>query len=150
MCNAAGTQFNSYNSFKFKTIVLIQNNDFEKSGDRYRTHRTVVIRTEIIILNSRIFGLVTNTSKQYREGAIYDVVDGNCFKSNPLFKVHTNVLQLILYHDEVEVFNPMGSHIGKYKISWCYYTLANIDPKFRSKLCAIRLLAIVKAKYVAK
>ena len=30
MCNAAGTQFNSYNSFKIKTIVLIQNNDFEK------------------------------------------------------------------------------------------------------------------------
>ena len=31
-----------------------------------------------------------------------------------------------------------------------YYTLGNVNPKLRSKLCAIRLLAIVKAKDVAK
>ena len=139
-------------------IYLVQISFFYNQGakrqvcDRNDTMVYIPILQSIeqLLSNSRIFGLVTNTSKQYREGAIYDVVDGNCFKSNPLFKVHINVLQLILYHDEVEVFNPMGSHIGKYKISWCYYTLANIDPKFRSKLCAIRLLAIVKAKYVAK
>lgn len=30
-----------------------------------------------------------------------------------------------------------------------YYSLGNIDPKFRFKLAAVRLLAIAKAEYVS-
>ena len=40
--------------------------------------------------------------------------------------------------------------MGKHKVDLYYYTLGNIDPRFRSKLCAIRLVAIVKAQDVAK
>ena len=29
-----------------------------------------------------------------------------------------------------------------------YYTIGNLNPKFRSKICAIRLLAIVNAKFL--
>ena len=105
---------------------------------------------EQLLSNPRIFGLITNPSKKCKEGVFYDIVDGECFKSSPIFQVHADALQLILYHDEVEVCNPLGSHIGKHKIDLYYYTLGNIDPKFRSKLCAIRLLAIVKAKDVVK
>lgn len=39
---------------------------------------------------------------------------------------------------------PWG-HTLLHKLLMVYYTLGNIDPKFRSKLAAIRLLAIAKA-----
>ena len=84
------------------------------------------------------------------EGFLYDICDGHCFKDNPIFQEHPDALQLILYHDEVEICNPLGSHVSKHKIDLYYYTLGNINPKYRSKLCAIRLLAIVKAKDVTK
>lgn len=52
---------------------------------------------------------------------------------------------MILYTDKIEICNPLGSHASVNKLLMVYYTLGNIDPKFRSKLSAIRLLAIAKA-----
>ena len=105
---------------------------------------------EQFLSNPRIYDLVTNPSKQCKEGVFYDINDGICFKSNPIFQLNANAVQLILYHDEVEVCNPLGSHVRKHKVDLYYYALANINPKFCSKLCAIRLVAIVKAKDVVK
>lgn len=105
---------------------------------------------EQLLSNPRIFDMVTSPSKQCKEGVFYDIRDGACFKYNPIFQINTDALQIIIYHDEIEVCNPLGSHIGKHKVDLYYYTLANINPKFRSKLCAIRLVAIARAKDVAK
>ena len=57
---------------------------------------------------------------------------------------------IIIYHDALEVCNPLGSHAGTHKLDMFYYTLGNLDPKVRSKRCAIRLLAIVKSNLVKK
>ena len=35
--------------------------------------------------NPRIFASVTNLSKQRKEGVLYDIRDGACFKSNPIY-----------------------------------------------------------------
>lgn len=55
-------------------------------------------------------------------------------------------LQLILYTDEIELCNPLGSRANRNKLLLIYYTLGNINPKYRSRLPAIRLLAMVKSK----
>lgn len=65
-------------------------------------------------------------------------------KSHRLFSAHPSALQIILYSDEIEICNPLGSHASKNKLVMFYYTLGNINPKYRSKLPAIRLLAIAK------
>ncbi len=52
---------------------------------------------------------------------------------------------MILYTDEIEICNPLGSQASVNKLLMVYYTLGNVDPKFRSKLAAVRLLAIAKA-----
>lgn len=70
---------------------------------------------------------------------------GSLFKSHPLFSIQPSALQMILYTDKIEIWNPLGSHASVNKLLMVYYTLGNIDPKFRSKLSAIRLLAIAKA-----
>ncbi|XP_034057976.1 uncharacterized protein LOC117536966 isoform X2 [Gymnodraco acuticeps] len=99
-----------------------------------------------LLSNSRIFDMI-NTAPQScnKDGFLYDIVDGSLFKSHPLFSIKPTALQLILYTDEIEICNPLGSHASVNKLLMVYYTLGNIDPKFRSKLAAIRLLAIAKA-----
>jgi hypothetical protein len=69
------------------------------------------------------------------------------FRNHPLYSRKPNALQLILYTDEIEICNPLGSYTRANKLLMVYYSLGNIDPKFRSKLAAIRLLAIAKAEY---
>ena len=54
---------------------------------------------------------------------------------------------MVIYHDDLEVCNPLGSKAGKYKIEMFYYTFGNMDPKFQSKHCAISLLAIYNTEF---
>lgn len=70
-----------------------------------------------------------------------DIVDGSILKSYPLFSEKQNAFQIVLYTDEIELCNPLGSFASKNKLLIVYYTLANINLKYRPKLAAIRLLA---------
>lgn len=46
----------------------------------------------------------------------YNFCDGQLYKDHPLFGVDDKSLQLILYYDDVEVVNPLGSYRGKHKL----------------------------------
>ncbi|KAL3970579.1 LETM1 and EF-hand domain-containing protein 1, mitochondrial [Sarotherodon galilaeus] len=103
-----------------------------------------------LMTNERIFTMLNTAPQRSREGFFYDFRDGSLFTSHPLFSQRPNALQLILYTDEIEICNPLGSHASANKLVMFYYTLGNIDPKFRSKLAAIRLLAIAKANDISQ
>ena len=57
---------------------------------------------------------------------------------------------IVLYHDELEVYNPLGGNAGVHKVDMFYFCVGNLDPKFCSKHCAARLLAIANAALVKK
>lgn len=103
-----------------------------------------------LLRNSRIFSMVSTVPQRSREGFLYDFTDGALFTSHPLYSQRPNALQILLYSDEIEICNPLGPHASANKLLMFYYSLGNIDPKFRSKLAAIRLLAIAKAKDVSQ
>ena len=42
--------------------------------------------------------------------------DGTVYKSHPLFSQYSPVIQLILYYDDVEICNPLGSRAKKHKL----------------------------------
>ena len=112
---------------------------------------SLVKSLEQLLSNSRIFDMIRTTPQScHKDGFLYDIVDGSLFKSHPLFSVKPSALQIILYTDEIEICNPLGSHASVNKLLMVYYTLGNINPKFRSKLAAIRLLAIAKADDIDK
>ena len=91
----------------------------------------------------------------YAVGSINTIVDNVC-------------LQVILYYDDVEPANPLGSyhgrhklgkpHVGCYCILTCvlslvalfYYFLGNIQPKLRSTLRCTQLLACVTTPNLEK
>ena len=103
-----------------------------------------------LLTNSRIFTMLTAVPQRNREGFLYDFTDGALFTSHPLYSQRPNALQILLYTDEIEICNPLGPHASANKLLMFYYTLGNIDPKFRSKLAAIRLLAIAKANDISQ
>lgn len=100
---------------------------------------------EQFLSHTRVLSMVEESPQMCREGYFYDIIDGSLLKSHPLFSEKPNTLQIILYTDEIEICNPLGSVATKHKLLMVYYTLGNINPKYRSKLAAIRLLAIARS-----
>ena len=83
-------------------------------------------------------------SKYCGDGIFYDICDGEFFKNDDLFRENEDALIIIIYHDALELCNPLGSHAGTHKLDMFYYTLGNLDPKVRSKRCANCYNAILK------
>ena len=79
------------------------------------------------------------------DGFMYDICDGCYFAEHPLFKEDNCAIQVVIYNDDIEIVNPIGSHVKKHKLSMFYWSLANIHPSCRSKLSAINLLAVAKS-----
>ncbi|KAL7392183.1 hypothetical protein ABVT39_020582 [Epinephelus coioides] len=101
---------------------------------------------EQLLSHPRILAMIDERPQPCKDGFFHDFIDGDIFKSHPLFLKVPTALQLILYTDEIELCNPLGSRANKNKLLLIYYTLGNINPKYRSRLAAIRLLAMVKSK----
>lgn len=100
---------------------------------------------------------------------MYDCCDGQLAKEHPLFSVDKQALQLIVYTDEIETANPLGSYRGHHKLCmlcahnissyvitcpFCtgmfYYILGNIQPQFRSSLKCIQLITCVSVPNLQK
>jgi len=75
---------------------------------------------------------------------MHDICDGSFIRTNSMFSVNSTALQVILNCDDMEIVNPLGSHVKKHKITLFYYSLGNIPPEYRSRTDVIQLLAFAK------
>jgi hypothetical protein len=75
---------------------------------------------QIILYNNNNFVIaqIQNSHKRQHkdDGLIEDICDGHLFKTHPLFSKDPNALQLLLYYDELEIANALGSKAGKHKL----------------------------------
>lgn len=101
---------------------------------------------EQLLSHPKIFAMIIDGPQKCSSGYFYDIIDGELMQTHPLFSSNPSALQIILYSDEIEICNPLKSHALKNKLLMFYYTLGNINPKYRSKLASIRLLAIAKKR----
>lgn len=76
---------------------------------------------------------------------ISSLQDGKNFKENPFFAVDEPRIALILYVDDFEVCNPLGTSRKKHTITAVYWILANVPPGLHSTLSAINLAILCKA-----
>ena len=86
----------------------------------------------------------------HQNGKIEDFCDGARFKSHPLFSKDPHALQVIAHYDELEVCNPLGSHVKKHKVGVVTYTLGNIHYKYRSKLKLLQLAIVASIPVIEK
>ena len=89
-------------------------------------------------------------SRVREDGILEDFCDGELFKTHPLFSTDPFALQIIAFYDELELCNPLGTHIKKHKLGIVLFTLGNIHPKFRSTLRTISLLIAATAPIIVK
>lgn len=71
--------------------------------------------------------------------------DGIHFKNNTLLSENNPAISLILYVDDFEVCNPLGTSRKKHKITAVYWVLANVPPLLRSLLTSSYLAILCKA-----
>jgi len=87
-----------------------------------------------------------NSSHHTSDRFMRDICDGDYVRFHQLFGRNAQAMQLLLNTDDLEVVNPIGTHIKKHKVTVFYYSLGNIRPEYRSRLSAIQLVAIAKTK----
>lgn len=51
-----------------------------------------------------------------KDGLLSDFCDGSAYSSHQLFSHSTRCLELILYYDDVEICNPLGSRAKTHKL----------------------------------
>ena len=100
-----------------------------------------------ILSNEYSLRLILN-SEQYLDGRLRNYCDGELYKKNKLFQKEPNALQIILYHDDFTVVNPIGNKTADHKESAFYFQIGNIPMKHRSKLSDIHLLTVFPAKLI--
>lgn len=91
-----------------------------------------------------------NSSSTTSEGRYESFRDGTHFKENAFLSTESVTISLLLYIDDFEVCNPLGTSRRKHKITAVYWVLANVPPQFRATLKSIYLALLCKAVDVKK
>lgn len=113
--------------------------------EKYDTIQYVPLISSLkkLLCDESVLEEIENSPNRIRnDGKIEDFCDGSMFRQHPLFSNDPKALQIIAYYDEVEMCNPLGSHVKKHKLGVVFYTLGNIHPKYRSTLRAINLAIV--------
>lgn len=80
--------------------------------------------------------------KHSKKGTYKDINDGLYFQNHPLFSQQRHALQILLYYDDFETANPLGSKKEIHKLGCVYFTLKNLPPKLNSVLMNVHLAAL--------
>ena len=79
------------------------------------------------------------------DGILASYFDASKFKTSAFHSENPSALRLILYHDDIEVANPLGSRAGVHKLTMFYYT---VHGQSDSKLQLIHLAIVCHASDV--
>jgi hypothetical protein len=102
-----------------------------------------------LLMNDDVFADVMNGHKS-GDGLMRDFCDGSRFREHPLLSIDPMTLQIILYYDDFGTVNPLGHRAKAYTVSGFYYMLGNLQPKNRSRLHVLQLVAICFKKAIKK
>lgn len=140
------TTFKRQEFFK-KTFHVVQPVEYildKKEGRTFQYVPILLSLSQILSLND-IQEKAFNSSYTTQDGSYESFHDGTHFKENVFFATENITLPLLLYVDDFEVCNPLGTSRKKHKITAVYWVLANIPPQFRATLKSIYLAVLCKA-----
>ncbi len=89
-------------------------------------------------------------SRVCSNGILQDFCDAESFQSHPLFSSDPFALQILAFYDELELCNPLGTHVKKHKLGIVLFSLGNIRPKYRSSLRVIHLVIVATAPVIER
>ncbi|XP_066581837.1 uncharacterized protein [Prorops nasuta] len=122
--------------------------DVKERLTQYAADLIVQIRERCNVSSKAIYVIINGVTNLIDAQIIRTVLDGSYYRENSFFSKNENALAIILYYDDLSMTNIVGANSKVHKQSMFYWTLANIDPKFRSTLNVIQLYATVKTEYL--
>ncbi|KAJ8017774.1 hypothetical protein HOLleu_44589 [Holothuria leucospilota] len=124
---------------------------FDENG-RSETFQYVPILEMIrsLLLKDDVFTQVMSSHRKEVVNEVSSFRDGSFYQQNELFNSAETSLQIILYNDDFEVSNPIGTFTKKQKVNAMYFNIGNIHPKYRSKLHVIQLIWLCKSSLIQK
>ena len=133
-------------SFHFvdsETVLLSPKDSISKD-----TYQYVPIHASLKVLleDSTFIRQKFSDPYHYDPNMIQDVGDGECFRMNPFFVAHPEAVPLILFQDELEVCNPLGSGKTRHKFNATYFTTLEIQPAYRSKVQSVQMVSLVPSR----
>ena len=94
-----------------------------------------ILETLTALLNKQIMEEVLREPQYRSDGKLGDFIDGAVFSNHEVFSSDAQALQIILYYDELELCNPLGSRRKKHKIGMfsLFYNNCWYAPLFSSR-----------------
>ena len=143
-----------YNYIELQEIPLgyIIDNVLERDGATYAPktvletfqYVSIIDILKLVISNKNIRDAVESQSSP-SETELKSFVDGDNFKSHPLFQAFPKAIRIFFYHDELEIVNPLlGSKAGVHKIGAFSVKFQNIPDQANSDLPSIHALIVCK------
>ena len=102
-----------------------------------------------ILSNDQLEEALLHSSCKCIDGKFKFMQDGAVLSNHPLFTTDPHTLELILYSDEIEICNAVGTRVKKHKLLMFYYLLSNLPKKYRSTVDAINYYAVVTSEDVS-
>lgn len=98
-----------------------------------------------VLNNSSIQENVLRSVRHCASGHYTSFHDGSHFKENKFLSDEDLRISLLLYCDDFEICNPLGTSKKKHKVTGVYWVLADIPSVLRSTLPSIYLAVLCKA-----
>ena len=103
-----------------------------------------------LLSDSTVIAEVDRCNRMHDDGTLEDYCDGYLYQSHPLFSSDKNALQIIAFYDELELCNPLSTHVKAHKVGIVLFTLGNMHPRYRSSLKVIHIAIIATLPIIEK
>ena len=104
---------------------------------------------EALLSDKELRKALLQSNCKWADSKLESLQDGVALSNHPLFAIDRNTLELILYSDEIELCNTVGTRVKKHKLLLFYYLVSNLPKKYCSVLDAINLFTVVKSEDIA-
>ena len=146
-------------------LVIPQRKFLGTRLDQKLDHRTnTFVQTQVnetcqyVSITETLKTILSNKSKRNKifkdlvskDGVLRSYVDGSHYKDHTFLQRHKNVLHILLYYDELEIANALGSKTIIHKLGAFFFQILNLPPEESSQLSSIYLLALAYADELKK
>ena len=104
---------------------------------------------EALLSDKKLRKVLLQSNCQRADSKLEFLQDGVAFSNHPLFAIDRNTVELILYSDQIELCNAVGTRGKEHKLLLFYYLVSYLPKKYRSVLDTINLFAVVKSEDIA-
>lgn len=129
-------------TFVEKHYPVVKTVEYMLDPGHTAVHVPILDMIQKIFKHTNILDNIRET-KMSQEGNFKSHQDGSYYRENELFSLSDNLkLPLLLYIDDLEMANPLGTLRKIHKLCSVYWVFADLPSKYRSSLHVLQLATL--------